>query len=109
MSAMSSESVSPGEPSAGPADAAAPTLARGLAAMATAVIVMVATLWAVGLWRGAGLVDGPVSEGGWTGRSRAWFIARGVYPSELDPGSSRSFTWTHRDGSLRIPTLDRSG
>jgi hypothetical protein len=80
---------------------------RAAAAMLASALAMLAALSAGNAWRGASPVDGPVSEGGWTGRTRAWFTARGVYPSELDAASSRSFTWTHGDGFIRIPVLDR--
>lgn len=80
---------------------------RYLLTMVVSATVMAGSLWAINLARGTRLVDGPVSEGGWTARSRAWFVSRGVYPSELDAASARSFTWTYKDGTLRIPVLDR--
>lgn len=92
-----------------PASSIAPRAFRVMAAMLAGALALLGALWASGVWRGAGAVEGPVSEGGWTGRSRAWFSARGVYPSELDAASSRSFTWTHGDGFFRIPAIDRRG
>jgi hypothetical protein len=75
--------------------------------MLAGALAMLGAVWTSNAWRGARAVEGPISEGGWTGRSRAWFSARGVYPSELDAASSRSFTWTHGDGFFRIPAIDR--
>lgn len=84
------------------------SLVRIVFAGVIAALGLIAAIWAIDAVRGGAAVDGPVSEGGWTRRTRAWFIARGVYPSELAPESTRSFTWTHGDGVLRIPVIDRT-
>jgi hypothetical protein len=53
-------------------------------------------------------IPGPIAEGGWTSRSRAWFTTDGVFRAEFDPGSERPFSWTGKTGRLIIPNLDRS-
>ena len=74
--------------------------------MLAAAVALFAALLGGNVWRGGSAVDGPIAEGGWVGRTRAWFTARGVYPSELDPASGRSFAWTHGEGFFRIPVMD---
>lgn len=58
-------------------------------------------------WMPASIV-GPVSEGGWTSRSRAWFTTSGFSPPENDPDRDRSFVWAGRTAELVSPNLDRS-
>ena len=99
-----SEAVSAAPPN--PAASLRPAIVRTAAAMLAAAVALLAALLGGNVWRGGSAVDGPVAEGGWVGRTRAWFTARGVYPSELDPASGRSFAWTHGEGFFRIPVMD---
>jgi hypothetical protein len=52
-------------------------------------------------------MTGPVSGGGWTDRSRAWFTARGFFATEIDQ-DERQYTWTSEGIRLVVPYLDRS-
>ncbi len=53
-------------------------------------------------------LDGPIGDGGPTGRQRAWFTTEGFYPPELDIASGLQFSWTGATAALVIPHLDRS-
>lgn len=57
-------------------------------------------------WRPTAL-DGPVGDGDWTGRSRAWFIASGFYPPKLEAGTGHQLSWTRKTFRLEVPRLDR--
>jgi hypothetical protein len=50
---------------------------------------------------------GPVAEGGWTGRSRGWFTARGFFPAETDQHTQAHYSWTADTARLVLPHLDR--
>lgn len=53
-------------------------------------------------------ITGPVEEGGWTSRSRAWVSTVGFYPGEYNAETGRPFSWTGARARLLIPHLDRS-
>ena len=53
-------------------------------------------------------LDGPVGDGGWTARTRAWFVASGFFPPERHAGTGQQFSWTRETFRLAIPHLDRS-
>jgi hypothetical protein len=79
-------------------------LALGLGSAALTVAILVAGA----RWLVPGTIAGPVAEGGWTNRSRAWFSARGIYPAEFDAQAGRPFSWTGAAADVRLPHLDRS-
>src|SRR5512135_1277691 len=67
-----------------------------------------ALLLAGARWGMPSSIDGPVADGGWTSRSRAWFVPEGFYSPEVDVEAGRSFSWTGQTARLVIPRLDRS-
>lgn len=66
-----------------------------------------AVLLASGWFGWLGPMTGPVSGGGWTDRSRAWFTARGFFSTEIDQ-EGRQYTWTSEGVRVVVPYLDRS-
>lgn len=52
-------------------------------------------------------LDGPVADGEWTARSRAWFVASGFYPPKLEADTGQQFSWTRKAFRLEIPRLNR--
>jgi hypothetical protein len=61
-------------------------------------------------WGMPASIDGPIADGGWTARTRAWFITDGFSdPPEMDKATLHQFSWTIRRASrLLMPNLDRS-
>ncbi len=53
-------------------------------------------------------LEAPIGDGGWTGRTRAWFTTRGFYRPEVDPQTGRQFSWTSGRSRLVFANLDRS-
>jgi hypothetical protein len=74
-----------------------------LAGAAAALLLLVSVRWAAGP-----SFSGPVSDGTWIARSRAWFEPRGFYPPEFDPGRGVNFSWTQARAELFVPRIDRS-
>lgn len=87
------------------------SLRRSLTVVASALAVGVLAgglLQAGARWWVPAALDGPLGDGGWTARSRAWFTTEGFSPAELDTTSLQHFTWTGGSSTLRLPHLDRS-
>jgi hypothetical protein len=78
-------------------------LAVLLSGAATAVLVS-ATARRV---TGASLV-GPVAEGSWAARTRAWFVPSGFHQAEFDQTNFRHFIWTTNHSEITVPAIDRS-
>jgi hypothetical protein len=78
-------------------------LAVLLSGAATAVLVS-ATARRV---TGASLV-GPVAEGSWAARTRAWFVPKGFHQAEFDSTNFRHFIWTTNHSEITVPAIDRS-
>jgi len=86
-------------------------LRHGAAIIATSAAfacISIALLVAGARWSMPSTITGPIAEGGWTLRSRAWFSTDGVFPAEYDPTTGRPFSWTGQSAQLTIPNLDRS-
>jgi hypothetical protein len=79
-----------------------------LATSAACASVSIVLLAAGARWWMPPTITGPIAEGGWTLRSRAWFTTDGVFPAEFDRSAARPFSWTGKTAQLRIPNLDRS-
>jgi len=77
------------------------------AALASGLFAIVLLVAGAQWWMPRGLT-GPVGEGGWAARSRAWFTPDGFYPPELEQDTLRRFSWTGSVARLDIPHLDRS-
>ena len=75
--------------------------------LAAAALTSAILLVAPHSWQPAAL-DGPVGEGGWTARTRAWFVASGFYPAEVDTATGHQFSWTEETFRITIPHLHRS-
>jgi hypothetical protein len=78
-----------------------------LAGLAAGVCAM-ALLVAGARWHVPSPLSGPVADGGWTNRSRAWFTARGFLGAEIDAPTGRAYNWMGPSARLAIPNLDRS-
>jgi hypothetical protein len=59
-------------------------------------------------WGSLTSLTGPVAEGGWTGRTRGWFTARGFFSPETDQNADTHYSWTGDTARLSIAHLDRS-
>jgi hypothetical protein len=84
---------------------------QGLDALAIGVasgLLGVALLLAGARWSMPSPLAGPIAEGGWTDRSRAWFVSGGFFDAELDVAHNRQFSWTGGAARLAMPELDRS-
>ncbi len=79
-------------------------LAAALLSGAGAALLLVAVV-ALG---DVGPQVGPVHEGGWTSRSRAWFTHRGFHSTEFTNGHEGPYNWTTSSVRLEVPHLDRS-
>jgi hypothetical protein len=79
---------------------------RVLAIVAAAACAAALLAAAVHL-RGAEIARSVDNGGGWYSRTPAWFVTRGVYPTEQTPDGS-SFAWAAGRVRLQIPRLDRS-
>src|SRR4029453_17266619 len=75
-----------------------------LVLLATALTVVILHI-APRFWQPTAL-DGPVGDGGWTARSRAWFVASGFYSPQFEAGTGHPFSWTRKTFRLNIPRLD---
>ena len=82
-------------------------IAGGVRILAAAALTSAILLVAPHSWQPAAL-DGPVGEGGWTARTRAWFVASGFYPAEVDTATEHQFSWTEETFRITIPHLHRS-
>ncbi len=51
---------------------------------------------------------GPVADGSWVARTRAWFVPGGFHQAEFDAASYRHFIWTTHHATLTVPAIDRS-
>jgi hypothetical protein len=81
---------------------------RILAAGLVAGVLTPACLHVAPHWGVPSSLDGPIGDGGWTSRTRAWFVAEGFHTPELDAETGHQFTWTGRTFRLVIPNLDRT-
>jgi hypothetical protein len=70
------------------------------------VTFLVALGWMLGA-RGDRPFAGPVADGSWVGRTRAWFSTSGFYRAEEDKARGVHFSWTRRQFRITIPALDR--
>jgi hypothetical protein len=70
-------------------------------------LLAAALLVAGARWAMPASLPGPVADGGWTSRSRAWFIAQGFYAPEVSQETGRSFSWTGRTVRFVAPHLNR--
>lgn len=73
-----------------------------IAALALPGVVVI-----LSLIRGNEWIAGPVADGTYTARTRAWFHARGLFPAEAEQ-TMRSFSWTGTDGAFVVPLIDRT-
>jgi hypothetical protein len=87
----------------------------GLGSGVTAALIVATTALAVplllvilSLIRGNEWIAGPVADGTYAARTRAWFHARGLFPAEAEAQTMRSFSWTGTDGAFVVPLLDRT-
>lgn len=74
------------------------------AAGAAAALLLVTT----GLAGWLGPPAGPVHEGGWTSRSRAWLTYRGIYDTQFTDGAAGPYNWTSPSLRIQIANIDRS-
>jgi hypothetical protein len=81
---------------------------REVLAVAGAALAGVLLLVATTRWGTPAVLHGPIGDGGWTGRTRAWFTPRQFYRPEVDIGSGRQFSWTGERARLLFPGLSRS-
>jgi hypothetical protein len=51
---------------------------------------------------------GPVAEGSWAARTRAWFVPSGFHQAEFDATNFRHFIWTTNHSEITVPAIDRS-
>jgi hypothetical protein len=51
---------------------------------------------------------GPVADGSWTARARAWFTPSGFHQAEFDTANPRNFSWTTAHSEITVPAIDRS-
>jgi hypothetical protein len=51
---------------------------------------------------------GPVADGSWVARTRAWFVPSGFHQAEVDTQNYRHFSWTTNHSEIRVPAIDRS-
>jgi hypothetical protein len=51
---------------------------------------------------------GPVAEGSWAARTRAWFVPSGFHQAEFDAPNFRHFIWTTNHSEIKVPAIDRS-
>lgn len=84
------------------------SIGRALASSAWPALLAVLLLVAGARWWLPETIDGPIAEGGWTRRSRAAFAPSGFHPTELDPATGRSFSWSREESTIEIPGLRRS-
>jgi hypothetical protein len=82
--------------------------ARFVAAVAVGCVSLTAVLEGTLAARGDTALEGPLAEGGATGRLRAWFLARGFYGAEIDTDRGRHFSWSEQSFEITIPALERS-
>lgn len=82
-----------------------PTLAR-VAATAAAGVIAALLLLAAARWPPS--LAGPIADGTYTGRTRAWFTVEGLFPGEFDRERAEHFSWTTDRVTIRMPRLDRS-
>ncbi len=84
------------------------TIRRVVPLSVGAGLVGMALLLAGARWCMTSTLAGPVQDGAWTARSRAWFTATGLFAAEFDARARRSFTWTRQSARFVLPHLDRS-
>jgi hypothetical protein len=53
-------------------------------------------------------VAGPVADGSWIARSRAWFTPRGFSGAETDLRSNRHFSWMGAHADIIVRNIDRA-
>jgi hypothetical protein len=77
-------------------------------ASAAFAVLGIALLVSGARWIVPGTLAGPLGDGGWVARSRAWFTVRGLYDPEIDRATLHQFSWTGQSVRFVIPHLDRS-
>jgi len=82
-----------------------PTRAR-VAAIAAAGVIAALLLLAAARWPSS--LAGPIADGTYTGRTRAWFTVDGLFRGEFDQERAQHFSWTTDHVTIRMPRLDRS-
>jgi hypothetical protein len=81
---------------------------RILAVAVAAGVVSGALLWLIVAIGAARPDPGPIHEGGWVNRSRAWFSHRGFYATEFYEDGQHPHNWTGGSIRLQVPNLNRS-
>jgi hypothetical protein len=81
---------------------------RGLLASVIIALAGALALVAGARWALPAAVHGPVAEGAWTARSRAFFEPSGFYRPEINPDTARHFIWTTSHAQLTFRNLNRS-
>ena len=82
----------------------APTvIAVLISGLATAVLVSAAARRVT-----SQALTGPVGDGSWTARTRAWFVPSGFHQPEIDTATFRQFIWTTNHSEITVPAIDRS-
>ena len=54
------------------------------------------------------MLTGPVADGSWVARTRAWFVPKGFHQAEFDAAHFRPFIWTTNHSEITVPAIDRS-
>lgn len=76
-------------------------------AVAASGLAALMLLWVTAAWLRPGPFDGPVADGTWVNRTRAWFTTDGFYPAEFDETAGQHFSWTSDAARIAIPGIDR--
>lgn len=58
-------------------------------------------------WLTPSRLGGPVGDP-WMGRTPAWYVASGIFDTEIDQGADHPFSWTGQTAGLLFPRLERS-
>jgi hypothetical protein len=80
------------------------TTAAVLLAAAAAVLILAAAI----RWTTPRHVAGPLADGTWVARTRAWFTPRGFSRPEVDVQRGRHFSWTGARAAIIVRNIDRS-
>src|SRR5262245_13751130 len=79
-----------------------------IALLVLSAALTVALLYVVPRFWPSTTLDGPIADGTWTARSRAWFVASGLYAPKVETGTGQQCSWTQKAFRIEIPRLDRS-
>ena len=80
------------------------TGAAVLLAAAAAILILAAAI----RWQTPVPVAGPLADGGWVARTRAWFTPRGFSGPEVDVPSGRHFSWMGAHADIVVRNIDWS-